>query len=79
MTIDSEFGGSSQAAGEQLRRARQAANLSQEDLAADADITQSRLSKLERLGPAAGWMSFCAVAKELGFVVEVTLRKSVDG
>jgi transcriptional regulator with XRE-family HTH domain len=63
------------AAGSALKQLRQRAGRSQEDLADDANIDQSMLSKVERLGPSAtGWRRFCAVADALGLLVEVKFR-----
>jgi transcriptional regulator with XRE-family HTH domain len=66
------------AAGSALKALRQQSGLSQEDLATDANIDQSRLSKVERLGPSViGWRRFCRIASALGMVVEVRFRPKV--
>jgi len=63
------------AAGSALKELRERSGRSQEDLAAEANIDQSMLSKIERLGPSAtGWRRFCMVASALGAVVEIKLR-----
>ena len=63
-------------AGEQIRTLRQSAGLSQEDVSMDADVDQSTLSKLERLGPAVmSLRKLEAVAGALGCVVQITFAK----
>jgi transcriptional regulator with XRE-family HTH domain len=63
-------------AGAALREFRKQSGRSQEDLAADADIDQSMLSKVEREGPAAtGWRRFSRIAVALGYEVEITFRQ----
>lgn len=63
------------AAGAALRELRKARGLSQEELAAEAGVDQSLLSKVERLGPVSiGWSGFCQIAEVLGQRVEVRLR-----
>jgi len=66
------------AAGSALRELRERSGLSQEDLAIDANVDQSRLSKIERFGPSAtGWRSFCRIASALGMIVEVSFRPKI--
>lgn len=66
-----------QAVGAALRELRKAQGLSQEELAAEADIDQSLLSKVERRGPAhLGWSRFCRIARVLGHEVDIRLRHS---
>lgn len=68
------------AAGTALRQARIAKGLSQEGLAADADLDQSLLSKVERLGPSqVRWTRFCRIAAALGLDVEVRLLPRESG
>ena len=63
------------AAGAALRELRIAAGLSQEDISFAADIDQSTLSKVERLGPAAvGWARFCRIVEALGHEVQITYQ-----
>ena len=65
------------AVGAALRELRKARGLSQEELASEADIDQSLLSKVERLGPGyLGWNRFCRIAGVLGQEVELRLRHS---
>jgi transcriptional regulator with XRE-family HTH domain len=65
--------------GEQLKALRMAAGLSQEQLAADAGLDQSLVSKIERLGPgAAAWHRVCRIAEVLGYQLEVQLRASEE-
>lgn len=60
------------AAGAALKELRRQSGLSQERLAAEVNMDQSVLSKIEREGPAAvAWRRFCAVAAALGYKVEV--------
>ncbi len=67
------------AAGAALRELRQRAGLSQEELADTANVDQSLLSKVERLGPGSvGWTRFCRIAHELGYEVEISFKKT-DG
>ncbi len=62
-------------AGERLRELRIASGKSQEAISFAANLDQSTLSKVERLGPGAvGWARFCRLAEVLGYEVEVTLR-----
>jgi transcriptional regulator with XRE-family HTH domain len=64
-----------QAAGAKLKELRQLAGKSQEGVCLAADVDQSTLSKVERLGPVAiGWGRFCRLAESLGFNVEVVFR-----
>jgi transcriptional regulator with XRE-family HTH domain len=68
------------AVGTALKELRKARGLSQEALAAEADLDQSLLSKVERLGPGAvGWQRFCRIASALGCDVEVRLKPIEDG
>jgi len=63
------------AAGAQLRALREARGMSQEDLSLDADVDQSTLSKMERLGPqAVSWSKLIKVADVLGCVIEISFR-----
>lgn len=63
------------AAGAALKALRTEADRSQEDVAAEAEVDQSMLSKIERTGPAAtSWARFVRVAEALGQEVEVRLR-----
>lgn len=65
------------AAGAALRELRRERGLSQEELAAEADMDQSLLSKVERFGPdPVGWNRFCRIARVLGKEVELRLRHS---
>jgi transcriptional regulator with XRE-family HTH domain len=65
------------AAGAALRELRKDAGLSQEELAAAANVDQSILSKVERLGPSAvRWAQFCRIARELGYGVEISFKKT---
>jgi hypothetical protein len=62
-------------AGERLRELRIASGKSQEAISFAANLDQSTLSKVERLGPGAvGWARFCRIAQVLGYEAEVTLR-----
>ena len=62
------------AAGAALRARRTALGMSQEELALRAELDQSLLSKIERLGPAVvSWGRFCRVAQALGVAVAVQL------
>jgi transcriptional regulator with XRE-family HTH domain len=64
------------AVGAVIRELRNARGLSQEALAAEADLDQSLLSKVERLGPGAiGWQRFCRIASVLGCEVELRLNQ----
>lgn len=50
--------------------------MSQEDLALEADMDQSMLSKLERLGPSAmSYRYLCKLAAAMGCVVEINFRR----
>lgn len=63
---------SNKRAGAALRRLREEAGLSQEELAADANLDQSRLSKLERLGPhVVSFHKLTEVARALNCIIEV--------
>lgn len=62
-------------AGERIKQARLTAALSQEALSLDADLDQSTLSKVERLGPhIVSWRKLEAIAAALGCVVEVNFK-----
>jgi transcriptional regulator with XRE-family HTH domain len=64
-------------AGQQLRAARVASGLSQEALAMEANVDQSTLSKLERLGPQVmGWRKLEALAEALGCIVRISIEPS---
>jgi len=66
-------------AGGLIRQLRQSAGLSQEDLSFEANIDQSTLSKLERIGPqAVSWQKLFSLADALGCVVEVKLVPKDD-
>jgi transcriptional regulator with XRE-family HTH domain len=63
------------AAGNQLRALREQKGLSQEKLAAQAGVDQSRLSKVERLGPQQfNWTGLIRVAEALDCVMEINFR-----
>jgi transcriptional regulator with XRE-family HTH domain len=63
------------AAGAALRKLREIQGLSQERVAIDADVDQSRLSKVEHLGPTGiSWQTFCRIAAVLGHEVEIRFR-----
>lgn len=63
------------AAGARLRDLRTAMGMSQEALSFAAEIDQSTLSKVERLGPrVVGWTRFCSILKALGYEAEVSYR-----
>jgi hypothetical protein len=65
------------ALGARVKEIRLAEGLSQEELSFKAEVDQSRLSKLERLGPEAiGWRGFCRVVAALGFELSFTIKKS---
>lgn len=67
------------AVGTALKELRKARGLSQEALAAEAEVDQSLLSKVERLGPGpVGWHRFCRIASALGCEVEVRLKPISD-
>jgi Helix-turn-helix len=69
--------GLSRALGARVKEIRLAEGLSQEELSFKAEVDQSRLSKLERLGPAAiGWKGFCRVVAAMGFELSFTIKKS---
>jgi transcriptional regulator with XRE-family HTH domain len=60
-------------AGATLRSLREAQGLSQEELALEAGVDQSRLSKIERLGPqAASWAQLLKITAALGHIVEIS-------
>lgn len=62
-------------AGQRIKEARWAADLSQQALSMNAELDQSTVSKVERQGPhAVSWKNLNAVAEALGCVVEVTFR-----
>ena len=68
------------AAGAALKDLRTARGMSQEALAMAAEVDQSMLSKIERLGPGAtGWTRFCRIAEALGHEVVVTFRSRSAG
>jgi len=70
--------GYDQEVGNQLMKIRLEAGLSQEALANATSTDQSRLSKLERLGPGAtSWRSFCRIADLLGYEIEITFRRKI--
>ena len=61
--------------GESLKALRVSLGMTQEVLAAQADVDQSKLSSVERLGPGeVSWVRLCRIADALGAVVEVNLR-----
>jgi transcriptional regulator with XRE-family HTH domain len=63
-------------AGERLKAIRTSAGMSQEDVAFDANLDQSTLSKVERVGPhIVSWSKLLAVAEALDCVVEVSFRR----
>jgi transcriptional regulator with XRE-family HTH domain len=60
------------AAGARLRALREAKGLSQEALSLRAEVDQSTLSKVERLGPnQMSWSNILRVAEALGCVIEL--------
>lgn len=60
------------AAGAELRRIRESKGLSQEALAINANVDQSALSKMERLGPyVVSWNTFLRVLDHLGVSIEI--------
>lgn len=60
-----------------IRAIREQAGLSQEALSFEADVDQSSLSKVERIGPhMVGWQKLQAIAKALGCVVEISFLPS---
>lgn len=62
-------------AGARLRALRQDKGLSQEALSLNAEIDQSTLSKVERLGPqVVGWRKLAQVAEALDCIIEVNFR-----
>ena len=76
MTQEEDF----KAAGEAIRKIREAQGRSQEDIAFEVGMDQSTLSKMERLGPPAiSWSKFIKVAQALGCTIQVSLKpKSSD-
>lgn len=65
--------------GARIREVRQKAGLSQEDLSFEANIDQSTLSKIERLGPqVVSWQKLFALADALGCIIEVKLTPKSD-
>ncbi|MGJ4880287.1 helix-turn-helix domain-containing protein [Bradyrhizobium sp. HKCCYLRH1065] len=65
-------------AGRALKAIRLARGLTQEDLAAQADLDQSALSKVERLGPGASWKQFCRVAAALGCEITLSIKSDTQ-
>lgn len=66
-------------AGERLKQLRLSAGMSQEDVSFDANLDQSTLSKVERMGPhIISFSKLVSVAEALDCVVEVNFRK-LDG
>lgn len=62
-------------AGRRLRNFREQKGMSQEDLAFEAKMDQSNLSKVERLGPQiVSWTKLLTIADALGCVVEINFR-----
>ena len=62
-------------AGASLRAIREAKGLSQEDLSFDANIDQSTLSKVERLGPhVMSWGKIVKIAAALDCLVEISFK-----
>jgi transcriptional regulator with XRE-family HTH domain len=62
-------------AGSQFRDLRMKAGVSQEQLAFDAGLDQSLVSKVERRGPAAvSWTNFCKLANSIGYEIELIFR-----
>jgi transcriptional regulator with XRE-family HTH domain len=62
--------------GAQLRALRQSAGLSQEELSLAANVDQSTLSKVERLGPQViSWQKLFSIADAIDCVVEVSFRR----
>jgi transcriptional regulator with XRE-family HTH domain len=60
------------AAGASIRALREQKGLSQERLSLEANVDQSSLSKVERLGPQSmGWRQLVKLAEALGCVIEV--------
>ena len=60
--------------GEALRAMRTAMKMSQEALAIAAEVDQSRLSKVERVGPSImGFAAICRIADALNCDLEVSL------
>lgn len=60
------------AAGASIRALRERKGLSQEKLSLDAEVDQSTVSKVERLGPQSmGWAKLVRLAEVLGCVIEV--------
>lgn len=71
MIQDQEF----KKAGASLRSIREAKGKTQEDLAFEAKIDQSTLSKVERLGPQmTSWSKLIQLAESLDAIVEVSFR-----
>lgn len=77
-TVSTGETGQSEAFGEsgrQLRAIREQKGLSQEDLAFEAGVDQSTLSKAERTGPhVISWARLVAVAEALDCTIEVNFR-----
>ena len=60
-----------------IRTLREEAGLSQEALSFEANVDQSTLSRVERLGPhTISWKKLRSIAKALGCVVEISLVRS---
>jgi len=65
----------SKLAGKQLKELRQEKGLSQEALAFEAGIDQSKLSKIERLGPHTVSFDYLfRVARALNAIVEINIK-----
>jgi transcriptional regulator with XRE-family HTH domain len=64
-------------AGQKLRKLREQKGLSQEDLAFEAKVDQSTLSKVERLGPQnISLAKLIAIADKLNCIVEIDFRSN---
>lgn len=67
------------AAGASIREIRQENGLSQEQLAMDAGIDQSTLSKIERIGPhVTSWRTLFAILDVLGCEATILISKLED-
>jgi transcriptional regulator with XRE-family HTH domain len=63
------------AAGQILKAIREQKGMSQEDLAFEAGMDQSTLSKVERVGPQmVSWAKLIAIAEAMGCMIEVNFR-----
>jgi transcriptional regulator with XRE-family HTH domain len=65
--------------GDELRNRRRNAGMTQEDLAFEAGLDQSSLSKVERTGPkSVSWSKLEAVASALNCKLRVSLEPEIE-